>query len=145
MTDEAEIVHEVEDFYRRYIDTWGREDPVEVALHYDRPHVHLSGERPPSTVTSDSDQDRWFQQVIAYEQPWARTGIDALQVFPMSRTLAQLVADISRYGKEGLVLEQQRVSYMLRRGDDGWKVMTYAAVEQPFSGPGRPRGVLDGS
>jgi hypothetical protein len=89
-------------------------------------------------VSSDEEQRRWCVQVLAAydEQRWEETGIDRLQVWPLSTSLAQVTSDISRYGKDGSVLHQGRYSYMLRRRRDGWKVMTFAAVEEPFSGPG---------
>jgi hypothetical protein len=60
-------------------------------------------------------------------------------VCPFSTSLAQLTSDISRYGKDGSVLHRGRYFYMLRRRPDGWKVMAFAVVEEPFSGPGLAR------
>jgi len=137
------IVREVDAFYRSYIEAWNRRDPGEIAYYYDLPHVGLSGEHAPSLVSSDAEQEGWCREALhIYDaHGWEQIGIDRIQVWPFSTSLAQLTSDITRYGKDGSVLHQGRYSYMLRRRQDGWKVMAFAVVEEPFSGPGRPRHV----
>ena len=137
MTDEDAIVAEVRAFYGRYIDAWSRRDAAEVARCYDRPYVGLSGEHELSLVTSDADHDHWYQQVLtSYDQRgWKRSGIAGLEIWPLSSSLAQLVADVFRYRQDGSVLDHSRSTYMLRRRSDGWKVVAYAVVDPPFSGP----------
>ena len=143
MPDEETILSEVEAFYRSYIKAWNRRDPGEIAYCYDRPHVGLSGEHALSLVSTDAEQERWCLQALAIyaECGWEQIGIDGLQVWPFSTSLAQLTSDISRYGKDGSVLQRGRYSYMLRRRQDGWKVMAFATVDEPFSGPGLARRV----
>jgi hypothetical protein len=141
VTDEQTIVREVDDAYRHLIETFNRRDAVELARWYDRPHSNLSGENGLSLVTSDEDHARWYSRVMASadEDGWIRTEIDHLQVWPLSGSLAQLVADVTRYTTDGSVLEQFRMSYTLRRRDGRWIVVTYTVVPKPFRGPGGPR------
>jgi hypothetical protein len=143
MVDEKAIIREVEAFYRRYIEVWSRRDREEAAKYYDLPLAALGGDQGLSLVRSDTELRRWCLQVIEYEegQGWQRTSIDQLQIWPLSTSLAQVVADINRYGKDGSLVHQARSSYMLRRRQDGWKVMTFAQVEEPFGGPGLARPV----
>jgi hypothetical protein len=135
--DDSEIVGEVQRAYRHYVDTFNRRDAAEFARHYDRPNAGLSSDQGLVPVNSDADQERWCQEVIANadRQCWVRTDIDSLQVWPFSPSLAQLVADVSRYREDGSVLQRIRTSFMLRCRDGRWKVMTYCVVEEPFSGP----------
>jgi hypothetical protein len=143
LADEETIVREVEAFYRRYIEAWNHRDPEEIAYCYDRPHVGLSGGHAPSLVSTDAEQERWCLEALALydEQRWEHTEIDRLQVWPFSASLAQLISDLGRYGKDGSLLRRGRYCYMLRRRQDGWRVMTFAVVEEPFSGPGLSRRV----
>jgi hypothetical protein len=145
MADRETIVSEVEAFYRSYIDAWNRRDPGEIAYCYDRPYIGLSGEHAPLLVSTDEEQECWCREALATydEQRWESTGIDRLQVWPFSTSLVQLICDISRYGKDGAVLRQGRYSYMARRRQEGWKVMTFAVVEEPFTGPGVSRPVAE--
>jgi hypothetical protein len=143
ITDEETIVRDVAAFYRSYIEAWNHRDPGEIAQYYDRPHVALSGEYPPWLVSTDAEQEGWCLDALAIydEHGWEQIGIDGLQVWPFSTSLAQLTSDISRYGKDGSVLHRGRYSYIVRRRPDGWKVMAFAVVEEPFSGRGLARPV----
>ena len=143
MADEETIVREVEAFYQNYIEAWNRRDPGEIAYYYDQPHVALRSEHAPSLVITDAEQEQWCLEALAVyrEHGWEQIGIDRLQVWPFSLSLAQLTSDISRYGRDGSLLHQGRYVYMLRRRQDGWKVMAFATVEEPFSGPGLSRPV----
>jgi hypothetical protein len=138
--DDSGIVDEVEMAYRHCVDAFNRHDAVAFAACFDRPHAGLNGDHGLVLVTSDADHDRWCKQVMAEAegQDWARTDIDRFQVWPFSPSLAQLVADVIHYKTDGSVRRRVRVSYMLRRRDAGWKVMTVGVVEEPFSGPALP-------
>jgi hypothetical protein len=74
-----------------------------------------------------------------HKQEWGRSGIDRIQVWPFSESLAQLVADVTRYKKDESVLERLRACYMLRREEGGWKILAFGLVAPPFSEPGIPR------
>ncbi|MBI3796242.1 MAG: hypothetical protein HY268_04630, partial [Deltaproteobacteria bacterium] len=86
----------------------------------------------------ESDQQRFYQQVMVSIQGrgWDRTGVDRLQVWPLADVLSMLVADISRYKKDGSVLEQGRYCYVVRKDAGGWKILALTEVKPPFSGPG---------
>ena len=86
----------------------------------------------------ESDQQRFYQEVMASIQGrgWERTGVDRLQVWPLADTMAMIVADISRYKKDGSILEQGRYCYTLRKDGGAWKILTLTEVKPPFPGPG---------
>ena len=144
MADHGVIVDEVEAAYRRYVEVFNRHDATEVAELYDRPHAQLIGEIGLSIVHDDGEQQQWYDFVMAYldEQGWGRTEIDEMWVWPLSHSLAQLVAQVTRYRSDGSVLNHARANYTLRRRDSSWKVvLSFPLLEDPFDVPGVTRSV----
>jgi ketosteroid isomerase-like protein len=141
MADANTIVREVEAAYQHYIDVFNREDAAGFVGCYTHPHAMLSGERGLLMVNTAADHQRGYQQIMKtlHERGWGRSGIDRLQIWPFSESLAQLVADVTRYKKDGSILEKLRATYMFRRDDGAWKILSLAQVEAPFSGPGAAR------
>jgi ketosteroid isomerase-like protein len=140
VADQSGIVGEVETAYRRYVEVFNSRDANEISSLYDRPHAHVSGEMGLSIVSDDADQQGWYEFVMAHldDQGWDRTEVDDMWVWPLSPTLAQLVADVTRYRRDGSVLSRARANYTLRRRDDAWKViLTYPLLEDGFDVPGR--------
>ena len=142
MTDAATIVREVEAFYQAFIDGFNREDTDMYLRSFCYPNAMLSGERGMTVNAKESDQQRFYQEVMVSIQGrgWERTGIDRLQVWPLADPMAMLVADITRYKKDGSVLERGRYCYTLREDSEAWKILTLTEVKPPFPGPGGPRG-----
>jgi hypothetical protein len=101
----------------------------------------LSGEQGLVTINTETDHHQIYQRIMAplHESGWGRSEIDRLQIWPFSASLAQLVADVTRYKKDGGVLERLRASYMFRREGEAWKIISLALIEAPFSGPGVSR------
>ena len=141
MAETNTIVREIEAAYQHYIDVFNREDAAGFVACYTHPHTMLSGEQGLSTVNSAADHERGYHAIMKtlHTQEWGRSGIDRMQIWPFSDSLAQLVADVTRYKKDGSVLEKLRANYMLRREAGGWKFLSFWLVSQPFSGPGLPR------
>lgn len=141
MRDTNMIVQEIEAAYRHYIDVFNRENAAGFVGCYTHPHTMLSGEHGLSTVQSEADHHRGYQQIMKtlHKQEWGRSGIDRMQIWPFSESLAQLVADVTRYKKDGSVLEKLRACYLLRREEGGWKIVAFGLVAPGFSGPGLPR------
>jgi len=141
MKETNTIVREIEDAYRHYIDVFNREDAAGFVGCYCHPHAMLSGERGLSMVNTDADHLRLYQQLMKplHEREWGRSGIDRMQIWPFSKTLAQLAADVTRYKKDGSVLEKLRATYMFRRDGGTWKILSLAQIEAPFTGPGTER------
>ena len=141
MRDTKMIVDEIETAYWHYIDVFNREDAAGFVGCYTHPHTMLSGEQGLSIVNTVAEHERGYQALMhtLHQQEWARSGIDRTQIWPFSDSLAQLVADVTRYRKDGSILEKLRASYMLRRAAGGWKILAFGLVAQPFSGPGLPR------
>jgi ketosteroid isomerase-like protein len=140
VTDEPALVLEVEAAYRHCVEMFDRRDATAFASCFDDPCAGLSGDHGLMIVRNDAVQEHRCQQVMASadDQGWTRTEIDQLQIWPWSPTLAQLVSDVTHYNADGAVLQRVRASYLFRRQDRRWKVMTYGVLEEPFSGPGRP-------
>lgn len=141
MTDAKTIIREIEAAYHHYIDVFNREDTVGFVGCYAHPHAMLSGELGMVVTTTEADHHRGYQRIMEtlHKSGWGRSGIDRLQIFPFSESLAQLVADVTRYKKDGAILEKLRASYMFRRDGGAWKILSFGLIEAPFSGPGVER------
>lgn len=141
MADHGAIVSEVEGAYRHYVEAFNGRDAREIAELYDRPHAQVIGETGLSIVNDDADQQQWYEFVMAYldDQGWGRTEIDEVWIWPLSHTLAQLVANVTRYRRDGSVLQRLRANYTLRRRDGTWKVvLTFPVLEDGFDVPVLP-------
>ena len=141
MPDHDAIVGEVEAAYRNYVEAFNRRDPQEIAALYHRPHAQVIGEIGLSVVTDDSDQAQWYEFVMAAldDQGWDRTEIERVWIWPFSATLAQLVADVTRYAADGSVLNHARANYTLCRREGVWKVvLTFPLMEEGFNVPVMP-------
>lgn len=138
MTDAATIIREVEEFYRAFIDGFNREDTDMYLRSFCYPNGMLSGANGMIVNARESDQQRFYQEVSSDIQSrgWDRTGVDTLQVFPLTEATAILVADITRYKKDNVVLESGRYCYTVRKDGGAWKILTLTAVQPPFTGPG---------
>jgi ketosteroid isomerase-like protein len=142
MSDQEELVREVEAAYRRYVEVFNRRDPAEVAALYDAPHARVMGEAGLSVISDDQAQRAWYELVMAYldDQGWGRTELDDLRVIPLSPSLAQVISEVTRYKTDGSTLNHARANYTMRRTDDGWKViLTFPLLEDGFDiqGPNR--------
>ena len=141
MADATTIIRELEEAYRHYIEVFNREDAAGFVACYSHPHAMVSGQLGLVVTTTESDHLRGYQRIMEtlHKSNWGRSGIDRMQIFPFSESLAQLVADVTRYKKDGSILEKLRASYMFRHEDKGWKIVAFGLVEAPFSGPGVER------
>ena len=139
MADADTVVQEVKMFYQAFIDGFNREDTDMYLRSFCYPNGMLSGERGMTVNAKESDQQRFYQEVMAFIQGrgWERSGIDRLQVWPLADTMAMLVSDITRYKKDGSVLERGRYCYTLRKDGGTWKILTLTEVKPPFPGPAR--------
>src|SRR5229473_8564076 len=81
MTDAATIVREVKMFYQAFIDGFNREDTDMYLRSFWYPNGMLSSERGMTVNAKESDQQRFYQEVMAFIQGrgWERTGIDRLR------------------------------------------------------------------
>jgi ketosteroid isomerase-like protein len=141
MPDHGAILDEVEAAYRHYVDVFNARDPQDIADLYHRPHAQVIGEIGLSVVADDADQEQWYEFVMAAlgDQGWDRTEIETVWIWPLSPTLAQLVADVTRYRADRSVLNQARANYMLCRRDGVWKVvLTFPLLEEGFDVPVLP-------
>ena len=79
----------------------------------------MSGDIGLSGVADDADQEQWYQFVMAAlgDQGLDRTEIEKVWIWLISPTLAQLVADLTRYKADESVLNQARANDTLCRRD----------------------------
>jgi hypothetical protein len=131
------IAQEIDAFYRGFIDGFNREDTDMYLRSFCYPNATLSGEQGLTVRTKESEQQRFYQEVMVAIQGrgWDHTGVSSLRAWPLGNTLAMLVADIVRYTKDKTVIEQGRYWYTVRKADGGWKILTLAEVKPPFTGP----------
>src|SRR5262245_52014111 len=114
MADADIMISEVQAFYQAYIDGFNREDADAFLGSFDYPHALLTGERGMLVTATASDQRRFYQQTMTalHGREWGRSGIDRLQIWPFADILAMIVADVTRYKKDGSVLEKVRACYL---------------------------------
>jgi len=141
MAEANAIIQELEAAYHHYIEVFNRQDAAGFVGCYSHPHSMLSGEHGIVVTNTEADHKRGYERMMVglRESGWERSGIDRMQIWPFSTSLAQLVADVTRYKKDGAILEKLRASYMFRRESSAWKILSFSLVEAPFSGPGASR------
>jgi ketosteroid isomerase-like protein len=138
MADTDHIAREIEQFYGRYIDGFNREDIDLFMQSFDLPFVVLSGEHGAAVFADEAAQQRFYTQTMIAIQGrgWARSTIDRLKAWPLANNLATLMADVTRYKKDGSILERLRAFYTLRNDGKAWKIVTLSMANPPFTGPG---------
>jgi hypothetical protein len=131
------IAQEIDAFYRGFIDGFNREDTDMYLRSFCYPNATLSGEQGLTIRTKESEQQRFYQEIMTAIQGrgWDHTGVDHLQAWPLGSALATLVADIVRYKKDKTVIERGRYWYTVRKDGGNWKVLTLVEVKPPFTGP----------
>jgi hypothetical protein len=138
MADTDQIVHEIEQFYARYIDGFNREDIDLFMQSFDLPFVALSGGHGATVFADEAAQQRFYTQTMIAIQGrgWGRSAVDRLKAWPLANNLATLMADVTRYKKDGSILERLRAFYTLRNDGKSWKIVTLSVADAPFPGPG---------
>ena len=141
MAEANAIIQELEAAYHHYIEVFNRQDTAGFVGCYTHPHSMLTGAQGMVVTHTEADHQRGYERMMVglRESGWERSGIDRVQIWPFSTSLGQLVADVTRYKKDGSVLEKLRASYMFRREGGVWKILSLSLVEAPFSGPGTSR------
>ena len=144
MSNAHTIARHVEASYRAFIDGFNCEDMDSYLRSFCYPNAVLSGSQGMTVHGTESDQLRFYQEVMAAirGRGWDRTGVDDLKVWPLSDALALGMADLTRYKKDGSILERRRYCYTFRRETDVWKILTIAGVKTSFSGPARKQETL---
>jgi ketosteroid isomerase-like protein len=138
MADTEEIVREIEEFYRNYIDAFNREDIDLYLRMFDLPYVIVSGGRPATVVADEASRQNFYTQMMIGIQGsgWGRSEIDLIKAWPLGEKLAMLLADVTRYKRDGAMLERLRACYTLRKDGKAWKIVALSEVRAPFTGPG---------
>jgi|GEM_PF-1068304 len=135
------LIGEIENFYRDYIVGFNAEDRAAFVRCYAHPHAFLTDEKGMILTSTVADHERAYQQIMTtlHERGWGRSVTDQLQVWPFTQQTALIVADVARYKKDQSILEKLRASYMLRKENGAWKILTVTEIKPPFSGPGERR------
>jgi hypothetical protein len=138
MPDIDKIARELEDFYRRYIEVFNRQDIDLLVQCFAHPYAAVSGSRGFVPVAGVDEHRRNLLRAITMlkDRGWARSAIDGLQAWPLSDQLAMIISDVTRYRTNGAVLEKLRACYTLHREEASWKIVTLVEIRPPFRGPG---------
>jgi ketosteroid isomerase-like protein len=138
MADSDQIVREVEQFYAHYIDAFNREDIDLFMQSFDLPFAALSGEHGATVFADEAARQRFYTQTMSAIQRrgWGRSAVDRVKAWPLADNLATLIADVTRYKKDGTILERLRAFYTLRNDGKAWKIVTLSMANPPFPGPG---------
>ena len=138
MANAEQIVREVEEFYRRYIDAFNREDIDQFLQSFDLPYVLLTGERPATVVADEAARQQFYTRTMISIQGrgWGRSEIDLMKAWPLAEKLVMIMADVTRYKKDGSMLERLRAFYTLRNDGKAWRIVALAEARAPFTGPG---------
>jgi ketosteroid isomerase-like protein len=138
MANSEQIVRDIEQSYAHYIDAFNREDIDLFMQSFDLPFAALSGEQGATVFADEAARQRFYTQIMSsiHKSGWARSGIDLVKVWPHAENLATLMADVTRYKKDGSILERLRAFYTLRNDGKAWKIVTLAMAYAPFPGPG---------
>ena len=136
MSTAEEIARELETFYRHYIEVFNREDDGFFDC-FATPYASVSGSRGLTTVANDADHRSEFRRtmIALTDRGWARSDIDRIKAWATAENLGMILSDVTRYKTDGSILEKVRACYMVRRGGDGWKIVTISEIKSPFLGP----------
>jgi hypothetical protein len=127
-----QIVDEVEDFYRAYIDAFNREDIDSYADSFVPGYSLIRGARITAYKTEPELQQYSAHAFIEVKaRGWARSAVDLLTVSPLGDDQAMILAEVTRYRADESILERGRVSYIVVRTVKGWKI----AVMIPLAAP----------
>jgi hypothetical protein len=138
MATHEEIVHGIDQFYSRYIDSFNREDIDLYLESFDLPFAVLTGERGATIFSNEADRQNFYTQTMLAVQGrgWARSAVDLVKIWLQAENFATLMADVTRYKKDGSVLERLRAFYTLRNNGKSWKIVTVLMANPSFTGPG---------
>ncbi len=138
MAEQEKIVREVEAFYRNYIDGFNREDIDIFMQSFDLPFIVISGEHGATVCSNEAEQQSFYTRMMGaiQEQGWAKSGVDQLRVWPLADRLAILMADVTRYRRDGSVIARLRAFYNVRNDGKNWKIVSLSEARTPFTGPG---------
>jgi ketosteroid isomerase-like protein len=138
MPDTEQMVREIEEFYRGYIDAFNREDIDLYLRMFDLPYVVVSGERAAVVVADEAARAKFYTRMMVgiRDRGWARSGIDLMRAWALGEKLALLLADVTRYRSDDSVIEALRACYTLRNDGKAWRIVALTEVRAPFTGPG---------
>ncbi|MGC1679308.1 MAG: nuclear transport factor 2 family protein [Candidatus Binataceae bacterium] len=137
MPSAEEIVGEIEDFYRAYIDAFNREDIDSYADSFVPGYSLIHGAKITAYATEPELQQYSAQAFIDLKsRGWARSAVDLLKVSPLGDDQAMILAEVTRYRADESVLLHARVSYIVIRTAKGWKIAVMIPLAEPSLGPG---------
>ncbi|MHB8383891.1 MAG: nuclear transport factor 2 family protein [Candidatus Binataceae bacterium] len=123
MRREEEIIAEVEAFYRAYIDAFNRED-IDSYSDFFMPGYSLILPDNVATYATAAELQRYSAQAFidVKSRGWTRSAVDLLKVTPLGDNQAMILAEVTRYRGDESVLLRARVSYIVIRTAQGWKI-----------------------
>jgi hypothetical protein len=119
----------IEALYRTYVETFNREDAAGVARLLSYPAMMGGTNHPPIAIPDEPAFvrliERTFEQFKA--KGWVRSQIDRLQAVATAGDSGVLLANFSRYRRDGSLLESGSGHYVMRRSEGHWTIIAAIA------------------
>ena len=113
-------------FYDAYIDTFNHRRLEEVPRFFAFPWVTVDQAGDVHTIPDTSIQIPMWAKIVAEleGQGWSHSVVDRLDIHPTGMDTALLAVNFTRWRKTQTIIERRRGFYVVRRFDDGWKIVT---------------------
>jgi hypothetical protein len=138
MKSSDEIKHDLELFYRNYIDLFNGEKVEPFLECFARPYVSITNERGLGVVANDGAYANDFRRIMTRlrRRGWMRSEIVRINAWALDQNLGMILADVTRRKADDSILEDVRACYLVHRDGQTWKIATITEVKPPFLGPG---------
>ena len=133
-----DAVAELTAFYKSYIDTFNRRDLPAVPRFFAYPWVTVDGTGTVHTIANEATQLAMWKEIITglEAKEWSHSEIEHLDVHLTGADTGLLATDFVRWRKGGTPIERRRGFYVVRRFDDGWKIVSAWDAARPFPAEG---------
>lgn len=127
---EAEETARILETFNAYVKTFERFDVSNVVRYYHYPSIMIT---PRMTVSLRTPVHCGVMMGLAMamlrRRGYARSEVSSLRVEMLGKSLALTRADCVRYKKDDTVLQQFRMSYMMRKAKDRWLIIAAGITE----------------
>ena len=119
----------MEALYRTYVETFNREDAGGVAKLLSYPAMMGGPGHPPMTIPDALAYQRLIEGTFQHfkAKGWVRSQIDRMDAVATAGDTGVLVANYSRYRRDGSMIESGNGHYVMRRSDGRWSIIAAIA------------------
>ncbi len=114
---------------REYSDTFGlsyhANDPTRMRPYCNVPSLGIGGGRVNLIATEEASDARWAAAHAALPEDYHHSVLHTVDVTLTSPTSALVTVDCSRYRLNGDPYVRFKASYVLAKGDDGWRIAVW--------------------